>query len=104
LHLLRLLDIQHDFRQLPYLDICGRLRLTLQLARVTLEMPVAVDRAICEREEEKEREEQRRSLATDGSRTKHVGRRTKGGILPAKLTTIICCLVVVLEHSERVLR
>lgn len=104
MHLLRLLDIQHDLRQLPYRDICGRLRLTLQLARVTLEMPVAVDRAICEREEAKEREAQARSQAADGSRTRRVGRSTKGGILPANLTTIICCLVVVLEHSERVLR
>ncbi|KAF8573661.1 DnaJ-domain-containing protein [Ramaria rubella] len=105
LHLLRLLEIQHALRQLPYLDVCGRLRLTLQLARVTLEMPVAVDRALCEREEAKEREEQARQRGTKENRARRVHRRTrKGGILPAKLITVICCLVVVLEHSERVLR
>jgi hypothetical protein len=44
--LIRLYEIQHSLRQLPYFDVFGRLRLSLQLARVTLSIPMAVDEAM----------------------------------------------------------
>lgn len=44
--LVRLYDIQCGLRQLSYFDVFGRLRLTLQLARVTLGIPMAIDSAI----------------------------------------------------------
>ena len=44
--LIRLYEIQHSLRSLSYFDITGRLRLTLQLARVTLAIPMAVDQAM----------------------------------------------------------
>jgi len=46
--LIRLYEIQHSLRQLSYFDVFGRLRLTLQLARVTLSIPMAVDKAMRE--------------------------------------------------------
>jgi len=50
--LIRLYEIQHSLRQLSYFDVFGRLRLTLQLARVTLSIPMAIDQAMKEPEEE----------------------------------------------------
>lgn len=52
--LIRLYEIQHSLRQLSYFDVFGRLRLTLQLARVTLSIPMAIDQAMKEPEEEEE--------------------------------------------------
>jgi len=48
--LIRMYEIQHNLRALPYLDVRGRLRLTFQLARVTLNLPVVVDLAMREGE------------------------------------------------------
>lgn len=48
--LIRLYEIQHSLRQLSYFDVFGRLRLTLQLARVTLSIPMAIDQAMKENE------------------------------------------------------
>ncbi|KAI5476700.1 hypothetical protein MNV49_007358 [Pseudohyphozyma bogoriensis] len=46
--LIRLYEIQHQLRALSYFDIVGRLRLTLALTRVTLEIPMVLDRAMRE--------------------------------------------------------
>lgn len=39
---------QHALRQLGYFNVTGRLRLALTLARVALEVPMVVDRAMIE--------------------------------------------------------
>ncbi|CAO1621012.1 unnamed protein product [Sympodiomycopsis kandeliae] len=44
--LIRLYEIQHSLRQLSYFNITGRLKLTLQLARVTINIPLAIDQAM----------------------------------------------------------
>ncbi|KAG6820483.1 hypothetical protein H0H93_016545 [Arthromyces matolae] len=44
--LARLLEVQHAFRQLSYFDIMGRSRLTIQLTRITLSLPMALERAL----------------------------------------------------------
>lgn len=44
--LIRLYEIQHSLRQLSYFNVMGRLRLTLQLARVTINIPLAIDQAM----------------------------------------------------------
>lgn len=49
--LIRLYEIQHDLRQLSYFDVFGRLRLSLQLARVTLSIPMVIDKAMKEEAE-----------------------------------------------------
>ncbi|KAM0790910.1 hypothetical protein ACM66B_004217 [Microbotryomycetes sp. NB124-2] len=46
--LIRLYQIQSDLRALSYFDILGRLRLTLALTRVTLEIPMVLDKAMRE--------------------------------------------------------
>lgn len=52
--LIRLYEIQHDLRQLSYFDVFGRLRLSLQLARVTLSIPMAIDKAMREDDDDEE--------------------------------------------------
>ncbi|GAA5922698.1 hypothetical protein JCM3775_006104 [Rhodotorula graminis] len=44
--LIRLYEIQSALRSLGYFDVYGRLRLTLALTRVTLEIPMVLDRAM----------------------------------------------------------
>lgn len=44
--LIRLYEIQHSLRQLSYFNLTGRLKLTLQLARVTINIPLAIDQAM----------------------------------------------------------
>jgi hypothetical protein len=44
--LIRLYEIQHSLRSLSYFDVYGRLSLTLALTRVTLEIPMVLDRAM----------------------------------------------------------
>ncbi|GAA5889997.1 hypothetical protein JCM6882_009193 [Rhodosporidiobolus microsporus] len=46
--LIRLYEIQHSLRTLSYFDVYGRLRLTLALTRVSLEIPMVLDRAMRE--------------------------------------------------------
>ncbi|KAN0059824.1 hypothetical protein ACQY0O_008398 [Thecaphora frezii] len=46
LELIRLYEIQQHLRSLSYFDVFGRLRLTIQLARVTLSIPMAIDQAM----------------------------------------------------------
>lgn len=43
---IRLYEIQQSLRQLSYFNISGRLKLTLQLARVTISIPLAIDQAM----------------------------------------------------------
>ncbi|KAJ1307357.1 hypothetical protein OPQ81_001462 [Rhizoctonia solani] len=49
--LIRLYEIQHALRQLSYFDVPGRLKLTIQLARLAIALPVNVDKAMAEQRE-----------------------------------------------------
>lgn len=44
--LTRLIEVQHAFRTLSYFDITGRSRLTIQLTRIALSLPLALERAL----------------------------------------------------------
>jgi len=54
--LIRLYEIQYALRQLGWFNFGGRLRLTVQLARVTIGIPMALDKAM--REEQHSREDE----------------------------------------------
>ncbi|KAI5785531.1 hypothetical protein DFH27DRAFT_262455 [Peziza echinospora] len=51
----RIYRVQKKLRSLRYFDVVGRLSMTLQLVRVTLAVPMRVDRALRLREEQKRR-------------------------------------------------
>ncbi|GET02739.1 DnaJ-domain-containing protein [Rhizophagus clarus] len=44
--LIRLYELQQQLRSLSYFDVFGRLRITLQLARLTLTIPMLIDNAM----------------------------------------------------------
>ncbi|KAG9127876.1 hypothetical protein FRC07_008144 [Ceratobasidium sp. 392] len=89
--LMRLYEIQHALRQLSYFDLPGRLKLTVQLARLTIALPVNVDKAIMAA--------QRDTLGQpEGEIQLHRGR-----YLPSSVHTVINLACTVLETGERVL-
>lgn len=66
--LIRLYEIQHDLRQLSYFDVFGRLRLSLQLARVTLSIPMAIDKAMREDDDDDDNNNNNGGYGADRSR------------------------------------
>lgn len=44
--LARLLEVQHAFKELSYFDIFGRTRITIQLTRITLGLPIVLEQAL----------------------------------------------------------
>ncbi|KAF9256356.1 DnaJ-domain-containing protein [Marasmius fiardii PR-910] len=44
----RLLETKHELQQLSYFDLFGRSRLTIQLTRITLSIPIVVETALME--------------------------------------------------------
>ncbi|KAF7316982.1 J domain-containing protein [Mycena chlorophos] len=81
----RLSEVQYSFRQLSYFDIRGRTRLTMQLARITLTLPIQLERAIAEQNSSKD-------SATD-----------EAAILPRRLTLLIRGVDVLLQHLENMI-
>ncbi|KAG8766121.1 hypothetical protein FRC12_007079 [Ceratobasidium sp. 428] len=89
--LIRLYEIQHALRQLSYFDIPGRLKLTMQLARLTIALPVNVDKAIMTAQQN----------TLDQSEGEVQLRR--GRYLPSSIHSVINLACSVLETGERVL-
>ncbi|KAJ7494590.1 hypothetical protein B0H11DRAFT_1857553 [Mycena galericulata] len=91
--LTRLLEVQHSFRQLSYFDILGRTRLTIQLTRITLSLPIALEKAIAE-----QNASYGYNTVSDGQPAEH------DAILPRKVTLLIRGVDGVLQHMERMLK
>jgi hypothetical protein len=86
--LTRLLEVQHAFRQLSYFDILGRSLLTIQLTRITLSLPIALEKAMLE---------QSIDYRCDKG-------DVKVAILPRQVTLLIRGVDVALERMERILK
>ncbi|KZT29938.1 DnaJ-domain-containing protein [Neolentinus lepideus HHB14362 ss-1] len=82
-----LLEVQHAFRQLSYFDIMGRSRLSIQLARITLSLPMAIERAIQEQ----------------GPVSSEAATSDKA-IIPRPVGALIRSVVTILERLERMLK
>ncbi|CAE6426751.1 unnamed protein product [Rhizoctonia solani] len=89
--LMRLYEIQHTLRQLSYFDVPGRLKLTIQLARLTIALPINVDKAIMAEQRE-----------GNGQQEGGVG-RPRGRYLPSSIHSMIGLACGVLEKGESVL-
>ncbi|KAH7341948.1 DnaJ domain-containing protein [Rhizoctonia solani] len=89
--LIRLYEIQYALRQLSYFDVPGRLKLTIQLARLTIALPVNVDKAIMA----EQREENNQQEGGIG--------RPRGRYLPSSIHSMIGLACGVLEKGESVL-
>ncbi|GJE85580.1 DnaJ domain-containing protein [Phanerochaete sordida] len=53
----RLVEVQHAFRQLSYFDLRRRFRLTLELTRIAISLPIALEQAIAQAREDRRDEE-----------------------------------------------
>lgn len=91
--LTRLLEVQHSFRQLSYFDILGRTRLTIQLTRITLSLPIALEKAIAE-----QNVNYGHNTDADAQTAEH------DAILPRKVTLLIRGVDGVLQHMEGMLK
>ncbi|KAG8213204.1 hypothetical protein J3R82DRAFT_11669 [Butyriboletus roseoflavus] len=95
--LIRVLELQYAFRQLPYLDITSRSRLTIQLTRITLSLPVTLEKAIQDAQEDVFADGRRN--ATDGKDSE----RDKAALLPRHVVLLIRGIDVILDKMERIL-
>ncbi|KIY68854.1 DnaJ-domain-containing protein [Cylindrobasidium torrendii FP15055 ss-10] len=86
--LTRILEVQHALRQLSYFDLFGRSRLTIQLTRITLRLPIAVEKAIAEQNIEY-------GTQADDDAGKP--------LLPSKVTLLIRGVDVALEKMEKMM-
>ena len=80
--------MQHAFRQLSYFDLLGRSRLTIRLTRITLGLPLAVEKALIAEQ-----------LNSPDDKEKKLPRDNR--IFPQRLTLLIHALDIVLERVER---
>jgi len=90
--LTRLLEVQHAFRQLSYFDIMGRSRLTIQLTRITLSLPIALERAL-----------QAQEVAA-GSKHDPKEKGREKLLFPRRVTLLIRGVDVALEKMEKILK
>jgi hypothetical protein len=79
-----LLEVQHRLRQLSYFDLFGRSRLSIELTRIALTLPIALDRAMSEQQED-------------------YGSEYNQYILPKRLAALIIALDGMLGRVEAVL-
>ncbi|KAF8207583.1 DnaJ domain-containing protein [Mycena galopus ATCC 62051] len=93
--LTRLLELQHSFRQLSYFDILGRTRLTIQLTRITLSLPIALEKAIAE---------QNVNYGHNTDVDVRPADHNADAILPRQVTLLIRGVDIVLEHMEGMLK
>ncbi|KAF8349017.1 hypothetical protein F5887DRAFT_1059940 [Amanita rubescens] len=82
----RLLEIKNAFQKLSYFDIMSRSRLTIQLARITVTLPISLENAL------------------RGQENKNTSQETGKTLFPRQLKFLIHGVDLVLERMERLLR
>ncbi|CAG8654913.1 28042_t:CDS:2 [Dentiscutata erythropus] len=82
--LIRLYEIQQQLRTLSYFDVLGRLRLTIQLARITLTIPLLIDNSM-------------------KAEFEHLGGKPgmNKGLLGDGMAKVIAGLVTILDRGEK---
>lgn len=92
---IRVLELQSAFRRLPYFDITGRSRLTIQLTRLTLTLPITLENAIQEQRSDASLHQQQP--------TNHDRDNQRVVLLPRKVSLLIRGIDLVLARVEQVL-
>jgi len=96
--LTRLLELQHTFRELSYFDVIGRSRLTIQLTRITLRLPIALEKALQDQQAYYFRTMySREGLGVDAE-------REKMKLVPRHVILFIRGVDIALERVERILK
>jgi hypothetical protein len=87
------LELQHAFRQLSYFDVLGRSRITIQLTRITLSLPIELERAL-----------QEQHAYEYGTREDENSEKPKERLFPRHVTLLIRGVDGALERMERILK
>ena len=98
--LTRLLELQYAFRELSYFDIIGRCRLTIKLTRITLSLPIALEKALQEQRAYPGTMYSGESFSEDGGREK----MKEQLFVPRHVTLLIRGVDTALERMERILK
>ncbi|CAL1715972.1 unnamed protein product [Somion occarium] len=98
----RVLELQYAFRQLSYFDLRRRSRLTIELARIAISLPVALDRALQRQKVENTSGDPDWSRE-EGGQSKSPPRSNDTAILNRRLYRLLCGFAVVLERMEKLL-
>ncbi|RUS19981.1 hypothetical protein BC937DRAFT_86604 [Endogone sp. FLAS-F59071] len=100
--LMRLYELQHELRQLSYFDILGRLRLTMTIARVLMEIPIMINVA--------SKGEEDKAAATAAAAGKEANKDDnmtankegrEGGIFGERVEKVLRMVVGLLEKGEK---
>ncbi|KAH7106307.1 DnaJ-domain-containing protein [Auriculariales sp. MPI-PUGE-AT-0066] len=91
--LCRLVEIQNSLRQLSYFNVFGRTRLSLELLRVAVSLPIAIEVAL----------QQEAANAAKTERERAAALQARRNILPPPVSTVLRSVAYVLERSERIL-
>ncbi|RUS26533.1 hypothetical protein BC938DRAFT_470644 [Jimgerdemannia flammicorona] len=98
--LMRLYEHQHQLRQLSYFDILGRLRLTMIIARVLMEIPIMINVA-----SKGEDDKAAAAAATKDTKDNKEGRDgtgfSSGGIFGERVEKVLRMVVGLLEKGEK---
>jgi hypothetical protein len=92
--------LQHAFRELSYFDVIGRCRLTIKLTRITLSLPIALEKALQKQEAYFGTMYSGEGLGQDGGREKMKERL----FVPRHVTLLIRGVDTALERMERILK
>lgn len=85
--LARLLEVQHAFRGLSYFDIFGRTRITIQMTRIALGLPIVLEQAFGRQ-----------------AFTRETVRENEKQLFPRHVTRLIKGVDAVLEKMEKILK
>ncbi|THH26992.1 hypothetical protein EUX98_g7199 [Antrodiella citrinella] len=91
IELSRIVEVQYAFRQLSYFDLKRRSRLTIELTRIAITLPVALDRALQRQDQDLLRED-----GEDGG-------SPNTALLNKRIYTLLCGFAIVLKRMEGVL-
>lgn len=94
---MRLYELQHKLRQLSYFDILGRLRLTMTIARVLMEIPIMIN-VSSKGEEDKPAAAAAAGKVASKDENKE-GR--EGGIFGERVEKVLRMVVGLLEKGEK---
>lgn len=85
--LTRLLEVQHAFKGLSYFDILGRTKITIQITRIALGLPIVLEQAFGRQ-----------------AFTRETARENEKQLFPRHVTRLIKGVDAALEKMERILK
>ena len=97
----RLLEAQHAFSQLSYFDVLARTRITIQLTRITVGIPVVLEQALLLEKSSSPSHTRQESRAAEGDWNES---QKAASIFPRHAMLLIRAIDHVLDKMEKILK